>query len=133
MKNRLKGFLLIIITLICLTGCGNSNSKTLSCSVTNNQDYGKVTSLLEAKIKDNEVKDMSLTLNIEIPEENDIFKRSMISQMRQKTSQVYETKNGIKAVFNMGSSYFNTLGVSKDASYNELKQVLEIQGYTCEE
>ncbi len=133
MKNKLKGFSLIIVILMCLTGCGNSNTKTLSCTATGKEDYGKTTSLLKVKIKDDEVRDMSLTLNVELSSGNASYKQAMISQMRQKTSQVYETEKGIKAIFDMGSSYFNTLGVTTDATFSELKQVLEIQGYTCEE
>ncbi len=133
MKNKLMVLLLILIMSVSLTGCGNSKTKTLNCSVTNSQDGRNMTSDLEVKIKNDEVKDMTLTLNIELPEEQQAYKQNMISQMRQKTDRVYATNDGIKAIFGMGNSYFDTLGITKDVSYSELKQVLELQGYTCEE
>jgi len=58
--------------------------------------------------------------------------QSIINQMLQKTNKVYSTENGIRAIFGMGSEYFDAFGLSKDVSYSEVKQVLEIQGYTCE-
>ncbi len=133
-KNKLVVILLLLlIMLISITGCGNSDTKTLKCSVTNSTDGRNMTSDLKVKVKNDEVKDMTLTLNIELPKDQQANKQAMIYQMRQKTDQVYSTDNGIKAIFGMNSSYFNTLGITKNASYSELKQVLELQGYTCEE
>ncbi len=133
MKSKLIIIVFMTTILISLTGCGNSNTKTLNCSVTNYQDGGSKTSDLEVEIKNGEVKDMTLTLNIELTKNQQSYKQAMIDQIRQKTNQVYSTKNGIKAIFDMNSSYFNTLGISKDVSYSEIKQVLELQGYTCKE
>lgn len=133
MKNRIFMVILLVIILVSLTGCGNSNTKTLKCSATSSQEGRKTMSNLEVKIKNDEVKDMKLTLNIELPEDEQSYKQAMINQMRQKTNQVYITNEGIKAIFGMNSSYFDTLGVTTDASYSELKQVLELQGYSCEE
>ncbi len=133
MKNKLMMLLLLLIMTISITGCGNSNTKTLKCSATSSRDIGKTTSDLKVKIKNNEVKDMTLTLNVELSKEQQSYKQAMIYQMRQKTDQVYATDKGIEATFGMGSSYFNTLGITKDVSYSELKQVLELQGFTCKE
>lgn len=133
MKNKKIALLLLLVMLLCTTGCTNNKAKTLKCTAENSQEGRNTTSDLKVKIKNGEVKDMTLTLNIELPEDQQNNKQAMINQLRQKTDQVYITNNGIKAVFGMGSSYFNTLGITKDVSYNELKQVLELQGYTCEE
>ena len=133
MKNKLIMISFMITILVSLTGCGNSNTKVLNCSVTSSQEGRNTTSDLEVKIRNGEVKDMVLTLNIELPKDQQSYKQAMIYQMSQKTNRIYETENGIRAVFDMNSSYFNTLGITKEASYNELKQVLELQGYVCEE
>lgn len=133
MKNKLIVGSLLLIMLVCITGCGNSNTRVLKCSATNSQDGRETTSDLEVKVRDNEIKDMTLTLNIELSSKQQSYKQAMIYQLRQKTDRVYSTDKGIEAVFGMGSSYFNTLGITKDVSYGELKQVLELQGYTCEE
>ncbi len=133
MKNRLRLVLLIAFFLVSLTGCGNDHIKTLSCLATNSENGLKTKSDLKITIKDNQVEDMELTLNVVLPDGEQSYKQAMMSQMRQKTSKVYSTKDGIKAIFGMGSSYFDAFGITKDASYNELKQVLELQGYTCKD
>ncbi len=133
MKNKLVILSFLIIMLINLTGCGNSNTKTLNCSVTSTQEGRTSTSDLKIKIGDGEVKDMTLTLNVTLPKDQQFYKEAVMYQMSQKTNQVYATSDGVKAIFGMGSSYFNMLGISKDVSYSEIKQVLELQGYTCKE
>lgn len=133
MKNKIIVLSLLLVVLVCITGCGNSNTKILKCSVENNEEGRKSTSDLEVKISDNEVKDMELTLEMELSSRQQSYKQAIMYQMRQKTDRVYETEKGIKAIFGMGSAYFNTLGITKDVSYSELKQVLQLQGYTCEE
>lgn len=122
---------LLLIMLVSMTGC--SNNKTLKCTATNSEDNRNTTSNLEVTFKDEKLEDMTLSLDIELPAEEQSYKQSMMYQLRQKTNQVYSTQKGIKAVFGMDSTYFDSLGVTKDAKYGELKQVLELQGYTCEE
>lgn len=117
--------------VVSLTGCGNT--KTLKCTATSSEDNRHTKSDLEVTFDGEEVRDMTLSLDIELPDDQQSYKQSMIYQLRQKTNQVYSTQKGIKAVFDMDSTYFQSLGVTKEASYGELKQVLEIQGYTCEE
>lgn len=131
MKNKLIVLSILLIMLVITTGCGNT--KTLNCSASSSQDGRNSTSDLKIKVKNDEVKNMTLTLNVELPEDQQEYKQAMMYQMLQKTDRVYSTKNGIKAIFGMDSSYFNTLDITKDASYSELKQVLELQGFTCEE
>lgn len=133
MKNKIIAFVLLIILSVSMTGCGNRHSKTLNCTATNSSDGRTTTSDLKVKVENNEVKDMTLTLNVVLPDDQQFYKQSMIYQMRQKTDRVYATDNGIKAIFGMGSSYFDTFGITTGASYGELKQVLELQGYTCKE
>lgn len=132
MKNKLFYFICFGFILITLTGCESQNTKTLTCKTTGEIEDRPSKSTLVVKIKDKEVKDMKLTLEMTLKEEQQPYKQAIINQMKQKTKRVYSTKDGIKAIFDMGSEYFNTLGLSKDVSYNEIKQVLEIQGYTCE-
>lgn len=132
MKNKLKMLLFLLIVVVGVTGCGN-NTKTLKCSATESQNGRNTTSDLEIEIRENEVKDMTLTLNVVLPESQQSYKQVMLYQIRQKTDKVYTTDNGIRAIFDMGSSYFDNFGITKDASYGELKQVLELQGFTCEE
>ncbi len=123
---------LVLIMLVSLTGC-NGNTKTLKCSATSTEENRTSTSDLKVKIKDGEVKDMSLTLNVKLPKEELAYKQAMMEQMLQKTNLVYSTNDGIKAIFDMNNSYFKPLGITKNATYGELKQVLELQGYTCQE
>lgn len=130
MKNKLLVIFCLGALLITLTGC--SSTKTLTCKTTEEKDGRTSNSTLEVKIKDEEVKDMNLTVEMTLSPEQQYFKQSIINQMLQKTNKVYSTENGIRAIFGMGSEYFDAFGLSKDVSYSEVKQVLEIQGYTCE-
>ncbi len=133
MKNKIMTILLIMTILISSSGCEKSNTKILNCTVTSSSEGRNTTSDLKIKIKNDEVKDMKLTLNIELSEEEQSNKRAIMNQLRQKTEKVYSRESGIEAEFDMGNSYFSTLGITTDAKYSELKQVLELQGYTCEE
>ncbi len=133
MKNKIVTILLVMTILISSSGCEKSNTKTLNCTVTSSSEGRNTTSDLKIKIKDDEVRDMKLTLNIELSEEEQSNKRAIMNQLRQKTEKVYSRENGIEAEFDMGNSYFSTLGITTDAKYSELKQVLEFQGYACEE
>ncbi len=128
MKNKIG--LILLISLVFLTGCGNT--KTLNCSVTSKEEGGETVSNLRIKIKDNKIDDMRLTLNMTLSPEQKAYKQTIIEQMQQKTDRVYATNDGIKAIFGMDSSYFDNFGISKDAKIGEVKQVLELQGYTCE-
>ena len=49
----------------------------------------------------------------------------------QGKSKVTSTEEGIRLNSGMDGSYFASLGVTKDTKYGELKQVLELQGFTC--
>jgi len=129
MKSKLITSFFLIIILLSLTGCGNT--RTLSCTATSSEDGRITTSDLEIEIGEKEIEDMTLILNVKLPKEEQSSKQAMMYQMRQKTNQVTATADGIRAVFDMGNSYFDSFGITKDVSYSELKQVLELQGYTC--
>lgn len=129
MKNKILNTIILVLFVLLLTGCGND--KSLTCSVEETMNGRPTKSELAAKIKDEKIEDMQLTMTIELPGNQIANKQTLMNQLRQKTRQVYSTNNGVKAIFDMNSEYFNTLGITPDVSYSELKQVLEIQGYTC--
>ncbi len=128
MKNKL---ILLMIMISLITGCGNSNRKVLNCSVTSSEEGTTSKSDLKIKVKNNEIEDMRLTLNMTLSKEQKAYREAIMAQMRQKTDRVYATNDGIKAIFGMDSSYFDNFGISKTGTVGELKQVLELQGYTC--
>lgn len=129
MKRKIKTLSILLISLMLLTGCGST--KTMECTTTEKSD-GKITeSNLSVRVKKDNIEDMTLALNITLPEEQQSYKQLIITQMKQKTPQVYATNNGIRAIFDMNSSYFEALGVSSSSSFSEIKQVLELQGYSC--
>ncbi len=129
MKNKILNTIILVLLVLLLTGCGNDTS--LTCTVEETMNGRPTKSELVAKIKDETIEDMQLTMTIELPGNQVANKQTLMNQLRQKTRQVYSTNDGVKAIFDMNSEYFSTLGITPDVSYSELKQVLEIQGYTC--
>ncbi len=86
MKNKIIVLLLLLIMSVSITGCENSKTKTLKCSTTESKDGRSTTSDLEVKVKNDEVKDMTLVLNIVLLENNPTYQQAMIAQLRQKTN-----------------------------------------------
>ncbi len=121
---------IILIILFMMSGCG-SKTKTLYCTATSSEEGRTSESELRIRVKNEEVQDMRLTLNMTLSKEEKAYREMIMDQMRQKTDKVYATNEGVKAIFGMDSSYFEGFGISKEASIGEIKQVLELQGYSC--
>ena len=71
------------------------------------------------------------TIDVTVP--SDYNKQALISQMEASGKmEVSSTKDGIQLRSKMSNGYFDTLGLDRDITYNELKSALALQGYTCE-
>lgn len=123
---------LIIIATAMFSLKEAKNIKTLTC--TTKSDFQGMDSVinLEIDIKNKEVQDMNLAIDVTIPKEYLNQKQSIIDSIAASGKmQVTSTKNGMRLKAGMNSNYFNSLGLDTNTSSNELKQVLESQGYTC--
>lgn len=127
MKNKL--IIILLVAMFSLTGC--TKTQKLTCQTTSEKDGNVSSSMLTIKIKDEKVINMNLNLDIKLSESQQPYKQYMLEQLKQKTKNVYTTKDGLIANFGMGSDYFKSLGLTSEVTYQELKDVLEIQGYTC--
>lgn len=124
-------FILLII-LLTLTGC--SKSQKLTCTATDETTDIKKYSTLDIKIKNNKVSDMKFTVDT-------IYPKTYESQLQQiaesiKANKPYMDviliKNGIRLITNDDpDNSFIGIKIDQEITYNELKEVLELQDYTC--
>lgn len=127
---KLKAVFILFISLILLTGCGNSNTKTLTCTSNEKLNGKEVKVTVKLKIKDNELKDTKLDIDSKMPKDQ---RKSFINMYRQYYNKmsISETSDGIRLSGELNSSFFKALGLSNSVSYSETKGLMELQGYTC--
>lgn len=130
---KARHFIMIIILVIAISFViSNKGVETLTCTTEGELYESPSKSKLEISVKDNKIKNMYVTIDVklsdELMEQRDILIQNIAAQGK---SEVTETKDGIRLSSGMGSSYFTSMGLTKDTKYNELKEVLEIQGFTC--
>ncbi len=134
MKKRhiLMIITVVLFALVMFSIKDSKNTKTLTCSV--NGEFYEMESVttLKAKVNNNKVRSMFISIDVIIPEEYKDYKQNLISQMKASGKmQVESTSKGIR--LSTGTNkYFDSLGLNRDSSYSELKSALELQGYSCE-
>ena len=133
MKQRhIVMIVVVVIFALIMVGIKDAKkTKTLLCSV-NDDFYGMESkTTLKIKINGHKVRSMYETIDVTVP--SDYNKQALISQMEASGKmEVSSTKDGIQLRSKMSNGYFDTLGLDRDITYNELKSALELQGYTSE-
>ena len=141
--KKIKFLMLFLFFSIILTGCGK---KSLSCSKEEDIDAGKMNENQVITFKNDKIYSydalMTIELNDEYMDYKDVFVDSLESSMSEykdkegikynttkKDNQVSITINGIYS--QMDDDTKESLGISKNSSFNEIKQSLEEEGYTC--
>ena len=128
-----KKYMLLLFCIVLLTGCGNRES--LVCISTTESDEATSYATLDIDIKDNKIYDMEFTVDMEFPEEYTSQLRTIASniQASKPYMEVYIVDNKIRMI-TTGDRDDSFLGIKIDQeiTYGELKEVLELQGYTCE-
>lgn len=136
MKKRWIIFILLfIIALIVVIILINSrDTKKLICRATDDSSTIKTESELVIKVKDKKVKDMDFTVDMIFPREQLSQRYSYINTIKQTKPYMNATiiDEGIKLVTEMEDGSFIGIDAEQEVTIAELKQVLEIQGYTCE-
>lgn len=129
MKKRYILILLFIVLL--LTGCGNK--KTLTCTSIDEASTLKKYSTLTIKVNENKIDDMKFVVDIIFPQEYQNQRQAMINEI--KTSKPYMQAvlitDGIRLITEDKNDSFIGIPTDQEISYNELKEVLELQDYTC--
>ena len=128
-----KKYIWLLSCVVLLTGCGNRES--LVCISTTESDEATSYATLDIDIKDNKIYDMEFTVDMEFPEEYTSQLRTIASniQASKPYMEVYIVDNKIRMI-TTGDRDDSFLGIKIDQeiTYGELKEVLELQGYTCE-
>lgn len=131
MKTR-HIIMILTIVIVILFLFGNRNVKTLTCTTNGEMLENQTTSTLKVKMKENKVSDMNLVINMTLSSEYQSQKQNMINSINSEGKMTAtSTKDGIKLTTDMKSSYFDNLGLNTISSINEMKEVLETQGFTC--
>ena len=127
-----KRFLILLLMLIFLTGCGNTQE--LVCTTSNIEDDIKSYSTLEIKIKENKVSDMEFIVDMEFPSEYQTQLPVIANNI--KTSKPYMdvsiVDGKIRLVTKDSANSFLGIQMDQEITYGELKEVLELQDYKCE-
>ena len=127
-----KRFLVLLLMLIFLTGCGNTQK--LVCTASNIEDDIKSYSTLEIKIKENKVSDMEFIVDMEFPSEYQTQLPVIANNI--KTSKPYMdvsiVDGKIRLVTKDSANSFLGIQMNQEITYGELKEVLELQDYKCE-
>ena len=127
-----KRFLILLLMLIFLTGCGNTQE--LVCTASNIEDDIKSYSTLEIKIKENKVSDIEFIVDMEFPSEYQTQLPVIANNI--KTSKPYMdvliVDGKIRLVTKDSANSFLGIQMNQEITYGELKEVLELQDYKCE-
>lgn len=130
---KVRHIIMIIIIVIAISiVISNKGIETLTCTTKGELYESPANSKLVISLKDKKIKDMKISIDLKLSEEM-MAKRDLLMQNieAQGKSEVETTKDGIRLSSGMGSSYFTSMGLSGETKYNELKEVLEVQGFTC--
>lgn len=134
--NKRQIIMISIIILAALTALimtSEKNTEYLTCKVSGDFQGMESHTILKATIRKNKLKEMNMTIDVNIPEDSETSKEDIINYINSQGKMTGETtSNGVKLTADMHGGYFDTLGLSKETTFNELKQILELQGYTCE-
>lgn len=123
---------LVVIFLVVVSIKDLKNTEELTCTVNTKMYEMDSLTTLKVTVKNNEIRNMKVDMDITVPEEAMAQKQELINYFKsQGKSEVTTTDTGFRLSSGMYSDYFNSLGLSTKSSYNEIKQVLEFQGYKC--
>lgn len=124
--------ILLLVMVIMFTGC--SDTKKLTCKSIENKDDMQTDSVIEIKVKDNRVSDMKFTVDMKFKEGNQQDIQSMADSIKASKPYMDVTliNGGIRLVTTDDKDSFIGIKMDQEITYNELKEVLELQEYVCE-
>ena len=121
----------LFLMVFFLTGCGNSQK--LVCTSSDDSEEIKKNSTLEIKVNEDRVVDMKFTVDMIFPDEYRSNINSMAESVRQSKPymDVYIINSGIRLVTKDDKDNFIGIKMNQKITYGEIKEVLELQGYSC--
>lgn len=123
---------LVIFASIMFSLKDAKNTKKLVCSVDSDFQGMKSKINLDIRIKEQKIKDMDIVIDAILPDEYMNQKQEIINSISASGKmEATSTEDGIRFTSGIGSEYFKSLGVNINTSYNELKEALELQGFSC--
>jgi len=128
---RKKWIVIIFLVMLSLTGC--KDTKKLTCTDEDVSSDIKKISDLSIKVKDKQIKDMTFTVDMIFPKESLSQRQSYMDEIRRTKPymDVSLIDSGIRIVTEMEDGSFIGIDAGQEITISELKEVLEIQGYTC--
>lgn len=130
---KARHIVMIIIVVIALSiVISNKGVETLTCTTEGELYESSAKSKLVISLKDKKIKDMKVSIDLKLDDEMMAQRDLLIQSIEaQGKSEVEATDDGIRLSSGMSGSYFSAMGLTKDTKYSELKEVLEVQGFTC--
>lgn len=130
---KARHFVMIIILVIAVSiVISNKGVEKLVCTTEGNMYESPSKSTLEISVKDNKIKNMYVTIDVKLNDELMKQRDLLIQNIEaQGKSEVVKTNDGIRLTSGMSGSYFTSIGLTGNTKYSELKEVLEVQGFTC--
>jgi len=109
------------------------DTKKLTCTDEDVSSDIKKISDLSIKVKDKQIKDMTFTVDMIFPKESLSQRQSYMDEIRRTKPymDVSLIDSGIRIVTEMEDGSFIGIDAGQEITISELKEVLEIQGYTC--
>ena len=129
----MKKVFLFSALLLLLTGCGDT--KTLTCTASGENGDTKTDSTLVIKVNDDKVSSMQFTVDMIFPEkyQNQLQAMAYNIKMSKPYMQVSVIENGIRLITEDANDSFIGIDIGQEITYGELKEVLELQDYICEQ
>jgi len=130
---KLRHIIMIIVLIIAISVFIDSKGTThMTCTSSGTLYDSPSVSTLEISVQNNTLKNINITVDITLNEDLKAQKNYLIEMIKvQGKSEVTETKDGLRLTSGMNGSYFTSLGLKKDITYSELKEVLELQDFAC--
>lgn len=126
-----RWIVIILLVMLSLTGC--NSTKKLTCTATDDSSEIKKMSNLNIKVKDKKIKDMKFTVDMIFPDSSQNQRQSYINEIKRTKPYMQATliDGGIRIVTEMEDGSFIGIDAGQEITISELREVLEIQGYTC--
>ena len=138
MKKINRTWIIFIVLLLISFGIvvyiiDSQNTKTLICKAEDTSSNIQTKSHLEIKVNNKKIKDMKFTVDMLFPEELLEQRQNYVNAVRQTKPYMSAsvTDKGIRLVTKEHGGSFIGINTSQEITISELKQVLEVQGYTC--
>lgn len=145
----MRKIVMVIFFLIFITGCGNTNTKTLTCKTTTESDGMKINLTVVGTWQEENLKKITLDANYQLKSNLDKEQKKTFQTYVDTTMNTWKNKKGVNYTSNIENNQFSMFLeidafegkealkefgiIVEKANYDSLKDVLEKENYQCEE